>query len=101
MRSFSLNLETLENDSAIIAILRQGVRVCTKGICLANVLSRNNFPMDIGDPLTADVFIDDGANDFFTNDYLVKAESGDFVISGHYNQFHLELLQFHKQEWQQ
>lgn len=66
------------NDPGLIALFREAVRVCTEGICLANVLTRTSSDIQLGDPLTADAF---SAPDFSTFGFLAKAQSGDFVIA--------------------
>lgn len=69
-------------DSSFIAGQGEAVRVCTKGVCLGNLLCRSNDTINIGDPLTADegVIFFEGVFIFF-NGRLRKATSGDFVIA--------------------
>ena len=78
--STSNDIKTISNSPSFIAGFRERVRVCTQGVCLGNVISRNNSDVKIGDPLTADFFFD-VPQDVLTTGFLAKAGTGDYVIA--------------------
>ncbi|MEE9573799.1 MAG: hypothetical protein V3W20_12170 [Candidatus Neomarinimicrobiota bacterium] len=77
-----IDIPELIADSSFIAGNGEGVRVCTKGVCLGNLVCRSNDSISIGDSLTADagVILFEGVLIFFDGK-LRKATSGDFVIA--------------------
>ena len=58
----------------LAGLITDGVKVCTKGMCLAEIVNRAGIPLNIGDPLTSDR----GGGVFGA---FKLATSGDFVLA--------------------